>query len=97
MHCPRCDSTRLVEREREGLTVDLCPECRGLWLDRGELERLLARAQREADESEARLVRAVRPARPWDDDDDHRRVDDRRDGDPRRRRRWFDALGEMFD
>jgi Zn-finger nucleic acid-binding protein len=39
--CPR-DGTELVEVERNGVLVDACPLCRGIWLDRGELERLVA-------------------------------------------------------
>lgn len=44
MNCPRCNKPTLKEREREGITIDICQECRGIWLDRGELERLIARA-----------------------------------------------------
>lgn len=44
MICPRCNKPTLEEREREGITIDICQECRGIWLDRGELERLIARA-----------------------------------------------------
>jgi Zn-finger nucleic acid-binding protein len=90
----------LQEREREGLTVDVCMECRGIWLDRGELERLLARAEQETEASEARLARARREAPHWrddDDDDDDRYRDGRRPGGPPRKRRWFESLGEMFD
>lgn len=42
MRCPAC-GTRLVEVERAEVLIDACPECRGVWLDRGELDRLLAR------------------------------------------------------
>lgn len=38
--CPRC-AERLVTYERSGIHVDQCPECRGMFLDRGELERLV--------------------------------------------------------
>jgi uncharacterized protein len=47
MICPRCETPSLVEREREGLIVDSCSTCRGVWLDRGELEKLIARAVSE--------------------------------------------------
>jgi uncharacterized protein len=47
MKCPRCESSVLDERERDGVTVDICRECRGVWLDRSELERIIARAVRE--------------------------------------------------
>jgi Zn-finger nucleic acid-binding protein len=50
MKCPRCETTALDERERDGITVDVCAGCRGLWLDRGELEKLIARATRELEE-----------------------------------------------
>ncbi len=39
--CPRC-SSRLTLHEHAGATVEVCPECRGLWLDRWELQKLLA-------------------------------------------------------
>jgi Zn-finger nucleic acid-binding protein len=42
MLCP-ADSTTLVVTERESVEIDYCPECRGVWLDRGELEKLLRR------------------------------------------------------
>ena len=38
--CPR-DGARLVEVERNGVMIDACPTCRGIWLDRGELEKLV--------------------------------------------------------
>ena len=43
--CPR-DGTELVEVERSGVRIDACRTCRGVWLDRGELDKLL---EREAD------------------------------------------------
>ena len=42
MRCPNCAS-RLVEVERSDVLIDACPECRGVWLDRGELDRILAK------------------------------------------------------
>ena len=44
MICPRCDA-ELLERERSGITIDFCSSCRGVWLDRGELENLVNREQ----------------------------------------------------
>ena len=41
MRCPLCDVS-MREVERRGVRIDVCPECRGIWLDRGELEKLLA-------------------------------------------------------
>ncbi len=56
MKCPRCETNRLDEKDREGVVVDACSQCRGLWLDRGELEKLIARAARDLDELAQRPV-----------------------------------------
>jgi Zn-finger nucleic acid-binding protein len=44
MKCPTCSDTPLVMAERQGVEIDYCPACRGIWLDRGELDKLLDRA-----------------------------------------------------
>ena len=46
MKCPN-DSATLVMSERSGVEIDYCPECRGVWLDRGELDKILDRAATE--------------------------------------------------
>jgi Zn-finger nucleic acid-binding protein len=43
MDCP-LDGTQLVMSERQGIEIDYCPKCRGVWLDRGELDKLIERA-----------------------------------------------------
>jgi Zn-finger nucleic acid-binding protein len=110
MKCPRCPEAVLEERAREGVTVDACRTCYGIWLDRGELERLVARARDEIEQLERR-ERPLRAAEPWheplyaprpvhdrarwDDDDDDRHRGHGRHGS--RRKRWFEALGDIFD
>lgn len=44
MKCPVCTNSLLVMSERQGVEIDYCPQCRGIWLDRGELDKLLERA-----------------------------------------------------
>lgn len=44
MKCPSCPDTTLVMSDRQGVEIDYCPSCRGIWLDRGELDKLLDRA-----------------------------------------------------
>lgn len=44
---PQCTGVRLVMADRQGIEVDYCPECRGVWLDRGELDKLIERSARE--------------------------------------------------
>jgi Zn-finger nucleic acid-binding protein len=92
MNCPRCDDVVLDERERDSLLVDVCARCRGVWLDRGELEKLIARATREFEEVAPR--RDDTPARGVlyrDDDDDYGGRH------PKKKRRWIDSLGDIFD
>jgi Zn-finger nucleic acid-binding protein len=44
MKCPTCTDTALVMTDRQGVEIDYCPQCRGVWLDRGELDKLIDRA-----------------------------------------------------
>jgi uncharacterized protein len=44
MKCPVCLSPDLVMSERQGIEIDYCPQCRGVWLDRGELDKIIERA-----------------------------------------------------
>lgn len=43
MKCPNCNVS-LVMTERSGIEIDYCPECRGVWLDRGELDKIIERS-----------------------------------------------------
>lgn len=61
MKCPRCETTALEEKDREGVVVDVCSQCRGLWLDRGELEKLIAKAARDIEEIEQQHPPSARP------------------------------------
>lgn len=84
MICPRCESGSLDERDRDGITIDMCTKCRGVWLDRGELEKLIARATAELSEPERPAPRAAAPppprdARPAHDDRDRDRYREDRD------------------
>ncbi|MCC7010959.1 MAG: zf-TFIIB domain-containing protein [Planctomycetes bacterium] len=94
MNCPRC-STSLTEHDREGITVDRCQRCRGVWLDRGELEKLLARASDEQHDDDDH------GDHDHEDRDWKRRFDDHgpdADHQPRRSRRgWMGSLGALFD
>jgi Zn-finger nucleic acid-binding protein len=47
MRCPHCEIASLEERERDGVTIHVCCGCRGIWLDRAELQELVARFIRE--------------------------------------------------
>lgn len=45
MNCPVCVTERLVVSERSGIEIDYCPKCRGVWLDRGELDKIIERSE----------------------------------------------------
>jgi Zn-finger nucleic acid-binding protein len=47
MPCPVC-RVPLVMSERQGVEIDYCPQCRGVWLDRGELDKILERSAKDA-------------------------------------------------
>lgn len=47
MQCPVCTETPLVMTSRQDIEIDYCPKCRGVWLDRGELDKIIERSQRE--------------------------------------------------
>jgi len=91
MQCPACTTERLSMTERHGIEIDYCPKCRGVWLDRGELDKLIERGS-QVESTTAAPVPIVAPAptapppqhhpeaRRYDDDRRHddRRYDDRR-------------------
>jgi Zn-finger nucleic acid-binding protein len=94
MKCPN-DSTTLVMSERSGVEIDYCPECRGVWLDRGELDKIIDRAESEFTKS-APVAPAAAPRAPQygDRDRDRDRGYDNRDGyRPKKKDNW---LGELF-
>ncbi len=46
MKCPVCKDITLLMSEKKGVEIDYCPECRGIWLDRGELEKLIKKEEK---------------------------------------------------
>lgn len=44
MKCPACPDTTLSMSERNGIEIDFCPNCRGVWLDRGELDKIIEKS-----------------------------------------------------
>lgn len=94
MQCPVCPDATLLMSDRQGVEIDYCPKCRGVWLDRGELDKLiqLSGAQ-EAPRPEARAAHPPAPLphgrRDFDDSDYGRQ---KHGG--YRRKSW---LSEIFD
>jgi Zn-finger nucleic acid-binding protein len=92
MQCP-IDNADLVMAERQGIEIDYCPKCRGVWLDRGELDKIIERSA--ADEN----PRAVRDEGGYRRQE-HRSYEDQRrshGGDHRPYKKKKSLLGELFD
>jgi Zn-finger nucleic acid-binding protein len=89
MRCPRCESV-LQEKEREGVTVDACVACRGIWLDRGELEKLIARSRREMDDELGRASFRTAGDRPPSNEQRHPHHHHRKRG-------FLESLSDLFD
>ncbi len=70
MNCPSCGEVKLLMTERQGIEIDYCPQCRGVWLDRGELDKIIDRSVAD------RPAGAPPPRR---EDDEHRGYPERRE------------------
>jgi Zn-finger nucleic acid-binding protein len=91
MNCP-LDGETLALSERRGVEIDYCPKCRGVWLDRGELDKLMAAADRY-DEEEDDDHR-----KPEHRESEHRREPERRDhqSKPKKKRSFLSEMLEGF-
>lgn len=88
MKCP-VDDTELAMTERQGIEVDYCPKCRGVWLDRGELDKII---ERSSDEGPSQSVGAGLGQRGGE-----RYSSDQGYGSQRPQRKKKSLLGELFD
>lgn len=110
MNCP-IDGTALQMADRQGIEIDYCPQCRGVWLDRGELDKIIEKTAGPG-AATAASTRPTSAAAPipapagmrrdrdddWDDDDDDHRSSERYEGDYRpQKRKRKSLLGELFD
>ncbi len=99
MRCPIDVETDLVMTERQGIEIDYCPKCRGVWLDRGELDKILERSAAggaSAPPPRHQEERPVYEERPrYDDRSRHDEYD--RDRDYPRRKKRDSFLDDLFD
>lgn len=73
MKCPNCPDSTLVMTDRQGVEIDYCPKCRGIWLDRGELDKLLDKASASLNPApQASAPSHRRSAQPDFEDSDYR-------------------------
>ena len=94
MKCPN-DGSTLTMSERSGIEIDYCPQCRGVWLDRGELDKILERSVSQAPPAPTQAASYERER------DERQQYYQQRYADPRsqpyRKKRKEHWLGEIFD
>jgi Zn-finger nucleic acid-binding protein len=84
MQCP-VDNSVLQMTERQGVEIDYCPQCRGVWLDRGELDKIIDRSSAPAGPAPTSVTGGLR---------DHERY---ADGTQHKKKRKESFLGDLFD
>jgi uncharacterized protein len=89
--CPN-DNTGMQEVNRNGVLIDVCPQCRGVWLDRGELEKLLSYMREDEQGYRSEEHRDDRR-----DDHRHKDYDDRYDDDYKYKGKKKRSLFDFFD
>jgi|WetSurMetagenome_2_1015567.scaffolds.fasta_scaffold492461_1 uncharacterized protein len=89
MNCPICNVTLLMT-DKHGVEIDYCPQCRGIWLDRGELEKIIGKVN----QSDSKIELENRGDRRYNDHDDHSYHNDDHGYKYKRKK---GLLGELFD
>jgi len=112
MKCPNCEIP-LMMTERKGIEIDFCTQCRGVWLDRGELDKIIEVSTAEITETARETKREKETYRPAKSDksrydrdrergrdrgrDRDRYRDDDRDRDRYRYKKQKSTLHQLFD
>lgn len=81
MKCPICD-VELHLTDRQGIEIDYCPKCRGVWLDRGEIDKIVERSV---------------PSRPEKEEEEDKRRREHGEDERYRPKKRKSFLSEMFD
>lgn len=92
MKCPHCPSTTLVMSDRQGIEIDYCPDCRGVWLDRGELDKLIERASNDISPSGGNAPRTSRR-----DDDNSDEIERLKYAKYPKKKKMSSLLGDIFE
>jgi Zn-finger nucleic acid-binding protein len=92
MKCPHCPTTTLVMTDRQGIEIDYCPDCRGVWLDRGELDKLIERASNDSPSSSGPPHRTLRR-----DDDDSDEIERLKYAKYPKKKKMSSLLGDIFE
>ncbi len=94
MNCPICNIS-LVMSERQGIEIDYCPQCRGIWLDRGELDKIIQRSAPEMVRDSGGEIESLHPGKLHDHDHDHNRGHGKKHGKGYYKKK--NLLADLFD
>jgi Zn-finger nucleic acid-binding protein len=95
MKCP-IDNTELAMTERQGIEIDYCPKCRGVWLDRGELDKIIDRSAEQETANPVQETR-YREEPKYREESKYREDRYRDDRGHRPYKKRKSLLGEIFD
>jgi Zn-finger nucleic acid-binding protein len=105
MKCPVCSDVRMREVEKGSVLIDVCPDCKGVWLDRGELDKLMTgirEARNEYDRMERHVSNDDKYERQYNNDDrshssqGHKEYEQH--GKPyKKKKNMMDVFGDLFD
>jgi Zn-finger nucleic acid-binding protein len=108
MNCPVCEGSRMREVEKEGILIDICPSCKGVWLDRGELDKLMQGVKEVREEyNEWYYGDSPRSSQPpqqspsYRDNHDSHKHDSHKHSDypphKKKKKSVMDVFGDLFD
>jgi uncharacterized protein len=89
MKCPNCESL-LIMSERQGIEIDYCPTCRGVWLDRGELDKIIEKSMAVEKTQQTKPHDNKGYKKEYDDDDEYQKRN-------YQQKRKGGFLGNLFD
>ena len=93
MHCPSC-YTALSVADRAGIEIDYCPSCRGVWLDKGELDKIIERSSMQVRPSEPVPQRVTSSPK---EEYGHDRRDYKSKKKRKKKREWLEDIFDIFD
>lgn len=89
MVCPSCN-VNLALSEKQGVEIDYCPKCRGIWLDRGELDKIIERSSEINERYQSNSHKNY-------DDDQRSQRDENQYRDDYKKKKKSSFLGDLFD